>query len=166
MSGWSSVVSTSTTFEPSSASCLIGAYIALVSVGAISTASGFLAATALTIGVCSDGVELVRALEVERDAELLGLGLGSAVHRDVELVALDARDERHLVVLLARCRRLLRAADAALLSSLPQAATTERERRAGRDRSRFVRAMVGTDLLLLVWDCHRWYCDRRRNWSR
>jgi len=34
---------------------LIGTNIAFVSVGAISTASGFLAATALTIGVCSDG---------------------------------------------------------------------------------------------------------------
>ena len=44
---------------PASATCLIGAYIAFVSVGAISSASGFLAATALTIGVCSVGVELV-----------------------------------------------------------------------------------------------------------
>jgi hypothetical protein len=34
---------------------LIGVYIAFVSVGAIRIASGFLAATALTIGVCSDG---------------------------------------------------------------------------------------------------------------
>ena len=54
MLGSSSVVSTKTTFEPLSASCLIGAYSALVSVGAISTASGFFAATALTIGVCRD----------------------------------------------------------------------------------------------------------------
>ena len=45
-------MSTSTTFDPLSASCLIGAYIAFVSVGAIRTASGFLAATAFTIGVC------------------------------------------------------------------------------------------------------------------
>ena len=52
MSGCSSVVSTSTIFVPASAICLIGAYSAFVSVGAISTASGFLAATALTIGVC------------------------------------------------------------------------------------------------------------------
>ncbi len=55
MLGVSSVVSTSTIFEPFCLSCLIGANIALVSVGAISTASGFLAATALTTGVCSDG---------------------------------------------------------------------------------------------------------------
>ena len=48
------MVSTSTIFVPASASCLIGAYSAFVSVGAISTASGFFAATALTIGVCSD----------------------------------------------------------------------------------------------------------------
>ena len=34
---------------------MIGAYIAFESVGAISSASGFLAATALTIGVCSVG---------------------------------------------------------------------------------------------------------------
>ena len=54
MSGCSSVVSTSTTFEPASATCLIGAYIAFVSVGATSIASGFFAATALTIGVCCD----------------------------------------------------------------------------------------------------------------
>src|SRR5215218_4820780 len=54
MSGWSSVVSTSTILMPWSAICLIGAYSAFVSVGAISTASGFLAATALTIGVCCD----------------------------------------------------------------------------------------------------------------
>ena len=54
MSGWSSVVSTNTTFVPPSASCEIGANIAFVSVGAISTASGFLAATALTIGVCCE----------------------------------------------------------------------------------------------------------------
>ena len=53
--GLSSVVSTSTTFGPAAASCLIGAYMALESVGAINTASGSLAATALTIGVCSDG---------------------------------------------------------------------------------------------------------------
>ena len=58
MSGWSSVVSTSTTFEPPSASCLIGANIAFVSVGAMSTASGFFAATALTIGVCWAGSNL------------------------------------------------------------------------------------------------------------
>ena len=54
-SGCSSVVSTRTIFVPASASCLIGAYIAFVSVGAIRTASGFFAATAFTIGVCSDG---------------------------------------------------------------------------------------------------------------
>ena len=58
MSGCSSVVSTSTIFEPASASCLIGAYIAFVSVGAIRTASGFFAATALTIGVCSEASNL------------------------------------------------------------------------------------------------------------
>jgi hypothetical protein len=33
---------------------LIGAYIAFASVGAIRIASGFLAVTALTIGVCSE----------------------------------------------------------------------------------------------------------------
>ena len=38
---------------PASAACLIGAYIALESVGAIRIASGFLAITPLTIGVCS-----------------------------------------------------------------------------------------------------------------
>ena len=54
MSAFSSVVSTRTIFAPPSATCLIGAYIALVSVGAISIASGFLAATAFTIGVCSE----------------------------------------------------------------------------------------------------------------
>ena len=58
MSGWSSVVSTSTTFEPPSASCLIGANSAFVSVGAMSTASGFFAATALTIGICWAGANL------------------------------------------------------------------------------------------------------------
>ena len=51
-SAFSSVVSTSTTLDPPSASCLIGAYIAFVSVGAIRTASGCFAATAFTIGVC------------------------------------------------------------------------------------------------------------------
>ncbi len=49
---FSSVVSTSTIFDPASAACLIGAYIALVSVGATRIASGFFAATAFTIGVC------------------------------------------------------------------------------------------------------------------
>jgi hypothetical protein len=58
MLGSSSVVSTSTIFVPPAASCLIGAYIALVSVGAISTASGFFAATALTTGVCSEASNL------------------------------------------------------------------------------------------------------------
>ena len=101
MSGWSSVVSTSTTFEPPSASCLIGAYIAFVSVGAISIASGFLAATALTIGVCRAASNLSGPWKSSVDAELLGLGLGPAVHRDVELVALDAGDQRHLVLLAA-----------------------------------------------------------------
>jgi hypothetical protein len=54
MSGCSRVVSTSATLVPASASCLIGAYMAFVSVGAISTPSGFFAVTALTTGVCSD----------------------------------------------------------------------------------------------------------------
>ena len=57
-SAWSSVVSTSATLAPLSDSCLIGAYIAFVSVGATSTASGFLAATALTTGVCSPASNL------------------------------------------------------------------------------------------------------------
>ena len=56
---------------PPSATCLIGAYIAFVSVGAISTASGFFAATALTIGVCCVGGELVRALEVSETPSFL-----------------------------------------------------------------------------------------------
>ena len=51
-SAWSSVVSTGATLEPLMASCLIGANIAVVSVGAISMASGFFAATAFTIGIC------------------------------------------------------------------------------------------------------------------
>ncbi len=130
MSGWSSVVSTSTTFEPPSASCLIGANIAFVSVGAIRTASGFLAATALTIGVCWAGVELVRALEVQADAELLRLRLGSAVHRDVELVALDARDERH-VVASCRCSRW-----SSNSSSTRTAVVARRRTRRGRARRR------------------------------
>src|SRR4051812_1924227 len=54
-------------------------------------------------------VELVRPLEVQVDAELLRLRLGPAVHRDVELVALDARDERHVVRLLAAARAGARA---------------------------------------------------------
>ena len=49
--GSSSVVSTSTIFE-FAAAALIGANSALVSVGAIRIASGLLAATASTIGVC------------------------------------------------------------------------------------------------------------------
>ena len=53
-SACSSVVSTSTILMPASAACLIGAYIAFASVGAIRIASGFLAVTALTIGVCSE----------------------------------------------------------------------------------------------------------------
>ena len=54
MSAFSSVVSTSTILMPASAACLIGAYIAFASVGAIRIASGFLAITPLTIGVCSE----------------------------------------------------------------------------------------------------------------
>ena len=50
--GSSSVVSTSTIFE-FCAACVIGANSALVSVGATRIASGLLAATASTIGVCS-----------------------------------------------------------------------------------------------------------------
>ena len=91
------------------------------------------------------GVELVRALEVERDPELLGLGLGSAVHRDVELVALDARDERHLVVLLgaARDEPLLEPLDVLLLSSLPQAATPRARIAAQAAPIQVLRAIVG-----------------------
>ena len=129
-SAWSSVVSTRTTLIPARPTCLIGTYIALASVGAIRIASGFLAMTALTIGVCSVGVELVGPLEVEVRAELLGLGLGAAVHRDVELVALDAGDQRHLVVAAAAaCRSPLP------LSSSPQA-TMDMPRRRGRPRAR------------------------------
>ena len=51
MSAWSSVVSTRTILAPPVDSCWIGANSALESVGAIRTASGLLAATALTIGV-------------------------------------------------------------------------------------------------------------------
>src|SRR3954470_1723941 len=69
-------------------------------------------------------VELLRPLEVECGAQLLGLGLGPAVHRDVELVALDAGDERHLVVLLLRARR--RAAAALVVA--PAGGDHERER--------------------------------------
>src|SRR3954464_3110914 len=49
--------------------------------------------------------ELVGPLEVQRHAELLGLGLGAAVHRDVELVALHAGDQRHVEFLAGRGAR-------------------------------------------------------------
>ena len=105
MSGCSSVVSTSTTFEPPSASALIGAYIALVSVGAISTRVGLLRRDRVDDRRLQRRVELVGPLEVERVAELLRLLLGAAVHRDVELVALDAGDQRELAALVAAAAR-------------------------------------------------------------
>ena len=96
---------------------------------------------------------LVGALEVEGDPELLGLGLGAAVHRDVELVALDARDERHLVVLLGfvvfLCPSWRACCWYLLLSLLPHAATASDEDRGTYCCEQVLRAIGGTDLLLL-----------------
>ena len=58
------------------------------------------------------GVELLRALGVDGDAELCRLGLDAALHRDVELVASHALDELQVVVLarlLWRCNRRCKA---------------------------------------------------------
>ena len=165
MSGWSSVVSTSTTFEPPSASCLIGANSAFVSVGAMSTASGFFAATALTIGVCWSGVELVRALEVQADAELLRLRLGPAVHRDVELVALARpRSSVMLYFLPLLALELEPELDEPPLSLPPHAARTsaadsrQETSTPACPRLRRVENVMREDLLL------RWGCDPCVRW--
>ena len=102
-SAWSSVVSTSTTLMPASADLLDRRRTSPSSPSARSASRpASWPRRALTIGVCSVGSNWSGPWKSSVDAQLLGLGLGPAVHRDVELVALDAGDQRHLV---ASCRR-------------------------------------------------------------
>ena len=75
--------------------------MAVTSVGAIRMASGLVALDRVEDRPLQGRVELLRALGVDRDAELGRLGLDAALHGDVELVAGDALDELDVVVLRA-----------------------------------------------------------------
>ena len=73
--GRSVVVSTSTTLIPAAAACCSGRCMAATSVGAISSASGLARDDRVDDRLLQGRVELLRALRVDRDAELRGLGL-------------------------------------------------------------------------------------------
>ena len=99
-------VSTVITGMPASTARWIGAISALLSVGAIRIASGFLAIAAFRNGICVGG-ENASGEPGELHAhvaELLRLGLCALVHRQVEGVGRDPGDEDELV----RLRGLLR----------------------------------------------------------
>ena len=68
---------------------------AALSVGATISASGLVTSAESISGFCCGTLNVGRAGNGQLDAELLGLGLGAALHRDVEVVALGADDQLH-----------------------------------------------------------------------
>ena len=113
------VVSTKKIFVPSFwIRCSSGSR-ALASVGATMSASGLLAATELRIGACSLTEKSAGPVTRQFRAECLGLRLGTALHGDVEVIALGSDHE--LEVLLRRWGTAAAAAAAASAGAQAQA---------------------------------------------